>query len=549
MPPAAVLAPIVIPLIAAGLITVFGLAGANIGRFAAGLGAAGSVLSLLVLWVAVRSTQELNLGALGLGSSVELRVDAVAFAFGLIVAVPATLLLGLQPRPWQDAAVATLGLAAAMSAVEAGGLVVTALAGGAAAMLAAVQLDTEGLDSPRTGWSLLLATWLLLTLAGVFLEVRGGTDAYAAVPVAGFTGSVFALFAAAALLASGLAPWRMWPSQLFLRPSSRAAGMTVVTLFPLGFYLLVRAYELGDGRYPGTGTQVGLAALGALVALAAAIRAQAAATQREFLGEAVMGFGGFALMTIALGTPLGLSAGLITLATAAALATAIALLPGSSGAPSVVAIAAAVGFPPGLAFGARVLGIESTFEAGDYLGLIGIAGAASWAVWMVGGTRALGLPAAGEKEKAKGFPRIAIAIAALTLIAGPALAAIQAVFSSPAQADVMSNQAGPGGSLQSVVTVSTVPPALTLFVPLLLLAAIAYFVFGAAVVGGSAKAPLFALPGGALMARARAAAEGAAMPDEYRSLLNLRALEAAAVAGRPVLWLGALVALAFAVTR
>jgi hypothetical protein len=549
MPPAVVLAPIVIPLIAAGLIILFGLGGINVARFAAGFGAAGSALSLLVLWLAVRSTLELNIGALGFGSSVELRVDAVAFAFGLIVVLPAAVLLALQPRSWQDGAVATLGLAAAMSAVEAGGLVVTALAGGTAAMLAAVQLDTEEPNLPRPRWSLLLAAWLMVSLAGVVLQVRGGTDAYAAVPVASFTGPVFALLAAAALLTSGLAPWRMWPSQLFTRASSRAAGMTVVTLFPLGFYLLVRAYEMGNGRYPEAAFQVGLASLGALVAIASAVRAQAAATQREFLGEAVMGFGGFALMTLALGTPLGLAAAIITLATAAAIVTCIALLPASSGAHSVLAIVAAVGLPPGLAFGARVIGIESTFEGGDYLGIIGLAGATAWVLWMIGGTRALGLPAANLQGAGRGFPRIAIAIAALTLIAGPGLATLQTVFASPAQADVMANQVGPSGGLQSVVTISTVLPALTLFIPLLVIAAVAYFLTGATFAAGVPKPALFTLPVQALVARARVAVGGAAVPEEYRSLVDLRAIEAAAVTGRPILWLGALVALAFAVTR
>jgi hypothetical protein len=39
------------------------------------------------------------------------------------------------------------------------------------------------------------------------------------------------------------------------------------------------------------------------------------------------------------------------------------------------------------------------------------------------------------------------------------------------------------------------------------------------------------------------------MPEQYRSVLDLRALEAAAIGGRPVLWLASLAALAFAVTR
>ncbi|HYM67253.1 MAG TPA: hypothetical protein VEW68_08190 [Patescibacteria group bacterium] len=549
MPPVAVLAPIAIPLIAAGLITAFGIAGINFGRFMAGAGALGSALSLSAVWIAVRSTQELNIGSLGFADSVAFRIDAVAFAFGLIIVLPAALILALQPREWQAAAMATLGLAAAMCAVEAGGLVVTALAGGTAAMLATAQLDTEEPSSWRPGWSLLLAAWVLLGLAGVILQVRGGTDAYAAVPVASFTVPVFALLAAAGLLSSGLAPWRMWPAQLLMRPQSRAAGMTVATLFPLGFYLFWRAYEMGDGGYPGAASRVVIASFGAIVALAAAVRAQAAGTQREFLAEAVMGAGGFALLTVSIGTPLGLAAGVITLVTSAALVASLALLPETPGTHALVAIAAAVGLPPGLAFGARVIGIASTFEAADYVGLIGVGGAVAWAVWMVAGARALRLPATGTLRPGTGFARISTGIAAASLLAGPGLAALQSAFAGPAQADVMSNQVGAASSLQSVVTVSTVVPALALFTPLLVLAGVALFFARRQVGAGTPRPALFILPGGSLLARVRAAAAGASVPDEYRSLVSPAALEVAAVAGRPVLWLGALVALGIAVTR
>jgi hypothetical protein len=41
----------------------------------------------------------------------------------------------------------------------------------------------------------------------------------------------------------------------------------------------------------------------------------------------------------------------------------------------------------------------------------------------------------------------------------------------------------------------------------------------------------------------------AAVPEQYRSIVNLPALEMAAAAGQPLLWLAALAALGFAVTR
>jgi hypothetical protein len=107
-------------------------------------------------------------------------------------------------------------------------------------------------------------------------------------------------------------------------------------------------------------------------------------------------------------------------------------------------------------------------------------------------------------------------------------------------------------------------PALTLFAPLLLLGAIAYGITGAFGTRGlrpepvkpatstgptSPRPPLFAIPGVAATQRVLAAVRTAAVPDQYRSIFNLRGLEKAAAGGRPVLWLATLVALAFAVNR
>src|SRR5438477_1215925 len=143
MPPAAVLGPVVLPLVAAAVIAVFGLAGTNLGRADAAVGAWGSAIALVVAWLPVRSSLELLLGQLGYGSSLDLRIDSVTFAFGLMIVVPAALLLTLQPRTWPEAAISLLAVAAAMAAVEAGGVVLTAIAGGTAATLAVILLDTE----------------------------------------------------------------------------------------------------------------------------------------------------------------------------------------------------------------------------------------------------------------------------------------------------------------------------------------------------------------------------------------------------------------------
>jgi hypothetical protein len=567
MPPIALLAPIALPLVAGGLTAALGLAGLKPGRAIVGAAAWGALLVLFILWLPIRSTQELTLGPLGFGAGFDLRLDGVAFAFGLVILLPSAVLLTLQPRSWQEGTVAALGVAAAVLAVEAGGVLLTALAGGTVATLAVIQLDIEDIRAPRPPWGALLAAWLALSWAGVILQVVSGTAVYAAVPVSALTVPVFSLLAVAALMASGLFPWRGWTAQLWSRPSLRAAGMAVATLYPLGFYLLIRAYEMGDGRYPQPVLGVALACLGVLVSLGVAVRAQAAATRREYLGEVIPGLGGFALMAIAIGTPVGLVAGIVVLVAIGVLAACLPLLPDRAGPPTLLTIAAAAGVPPGLAFGALVVALAATFEAGDFMGLIGIAGAAVWILFMVAAARAIGLPAGRGHPAIETSPRTAMALAAILLVAGAALPVVVTLLAVPAQADVM-RSAGLGGGLVSVSTVQTELPALTLFAPLLLLGAIAYGLtggFGAqrslrrepapdqkpAATSRSAQArpPVFTIPGTDAPKRWLVAVRKAAVPEQYRSIVNLRALEKAAAGGRPVLWLATLIALAYAVNR
>ena len=570
MPSLALVAPVALPLVAGGLTAALGLAGLKPGRAIVGAGAWAALLVLLLLWLPIRSTEELTLGPLGIGANFDLRLDGVAFAFGLVILVPSAILLTLQPRSWQEGTVAALGVAAAVLAVEGSGVLLTALAGGTAATLAVIQLDIEDIRAPRPPWGALLAAWLALSWAGGILQVVGGTAVYGAVPVSALTVPVFALLAGAALMASGLFPWRGWPAQLWSRPSLRAAGMAVATLYPLGFYLLVRAYEMGDGQYPQPVLGILLACLGVLVSLGVAVRAQAAVTRREYLGEVIPGLGGFALMAIAIGTPVGLVAGLVVLATIGVLAACLPLLPDRAGPPTLLTIAAAAGVPPGLAFGAVVVAFAATFEAGDFMGLIGVAGAAVWILFMVAAARAIGLPAGRGHPAIETFPRVAMALAALLLIAGAALPVVVTTFAIPAQTDVMPRFAGLGGGLISVSTIQTDLPALALFTPLLLLGLIAYGITGvfgtqrvarrepvaaageqkpAAPRSAPARPPVFTIPGLDKPKQWLDAIRRAAVPEQYRSILNPRALEKAAAGGRPLLWLATLVALAYAVNR
>jgi hypothetical protein len=550
MPSIALLAPVGIPLVTAGAVALCGVTGLKVDRVVLAVGTWGAILVLIALWVPVRSTQELTLGPLGYGAPLDLRLDAVGFAFALMVLIPSAVLLTLQPRAWQEGTVAALAVAAAVLAVEAGGILLTAVAGGAAATLAVIQLDVEDPRASRPPWGMLLAAWLALSWVGAILQVRGGTAVYAAVPVSAITVPIFVLLAAAALLASGLFPWRAWPSQLWGRSALRAAGMAMATMYPLGFYLLVRAYEIGNGGYPHFFLHAALATIGVLVAFGAAARAQSATTRREYLGEVIPGLGGFALMGISLGTPLGLVAGLATLVVAAILAACLPLLPDRAGPASLVVIAAAAGLPPGLAFGVRVVGLEATFEAGNLLGLLGIAGVATWIISIIAAARAIGLPAGRGHPAIETAPRVAMGLAATTILVGPALGLVLVALALPAQADVMASPVGvPIGGATSIVTVSTVLPALALFTPILLLAAAAYIVAGPPAVPARQRPPLFVLPGTKLLARLRAEIRAATVPEQYRSLVDLRALEAAATGGGPLLWLAALVALAYAVTR
>jgi hypothetical protein len=551
MPPLALLVPIALPVLGSMVAALLGRAGSGAARAAASLGLWSAAVAIVVLWLPVRSTQELSLGQLGFGSGLDLRLDTMSLVFSLIVLVPAATLLSLQPRSWQESTVAGLGVAAAVLAVEAGGVLLTAVAGCTAATLAVIQLDVEDLSAPRPSWALLLAAWLALAWAGVVLQVQGGTAVYSAVPVSAMTLPVFALLAFAAIFGAGLFPWRGWASRLWARPSLRAAGMTVATLQPLGLYLLVRAYELGDGQYPNPNLNLLLAAWGVLVAFGAAARAQAATTRREYRAEVLPGLAGFALMSVAVGSALGLVAGLILTATVAVIAICLPLLPERGGPQPLLVAAAAAGLPPSLAFGGRLLGLGAAFEHGGAMGVIALAGVATWLLAAAAAARSVSLPAGPGRPAGEAFPRVAAILGGLAVAAGPALG-LAYYAGSTAASDVMSPPAGAlGNGVASIVTISTVIPVIALLGPLLLVGAIALaFARPVPSVGRSeARPPLFKLHGAALASRVAEQVRAAAVPSQYRSLFNPRALESAAAGGTPILWLASLAAIAFAVTR
>ena len=517
----------------------------------AAAGAWAALAAVAVLWLTVRSTQELSLGPLGFGSGLDLRIDGVGVVFGVIALTPAALLLTLQRRGWQESTVASLAIAAVVLAIESGNMILTAIGGCTAATLAVVQFDIEDVRAERPSWASVMIPWVALAWAGVTLQIQAGTAAYAAVPVSALTTQIFALIAIAALLGAGIVPWRGWAVRIWMRPSLRAASVTAATLLPLGLYLLVRAYELGNGRYPQSWLNLALATWGVLVALGAAVRAQAAPTRSEYMAETVPGLAGFALMSMAIGTVVGLFAGLVLLASAALLTAALPLLPDRRGPAVLLVAAAAAGVPPGLAFGGRVLGLADAFETGNAFGLVAVAGAATWLVAAAAAARSVGLPAGRRRQATDSLALVAAVLAVTVLAAGPAVAALASI-TSDAIAGVMTL---PTGGLApdplSIITVSTRLPAVALFGPLLLLgaAAVALSKPGPATTAAQSKAALFDVPGAAATMRLRDRVRSWAVPEQYRSLFDPAALERVAAGGRPALWLASLVALAIAVSR
>jgi len=551
VPPIALLAPIALPIAAAVVAAATSRWSESVARFVAAAGAWAALAAVAVLWLTVRSTQELSLGPLGFGVGLDLRLDGVAVVFGIIALVPAALLLTLQPRRWQESTVASLAVAAVVLALESGNMVLTAIGGCTAATLAVVQFDIEDVRAVRPSWASVMIPWIALAWAGVTLQIEAGTAAYAAVPVSALTTQIFLLIAIASLLGAGIVPWRGWAVRIWMRPSLRAASVTAATLLPLGLYLLVRAYELGDGRYPQSWLNLTLATWGVLVALGAAVRAQAAPTRSEYMAETVPGLAGFALMSVAIGTAVGLFAGLVLLASAALLTAALPLLPDRRSPAALLVAAAAAGVPPGLAFGGRVLGLANAVETGNAFGVVAVAGAATWLVAAAAAARSVGLPAGRRRQATEGLTLVAAVLAVTVLAAGPAIAALASITSDVIAGVMTLPTGGLAPDLLSIITVSTRLPAVALFGPLLLLAAVAVGLSkpGPATTAAQSKAPLFEVPGASLAVSLRDQLRAWTIPGQYRSLFDPLALERVAAGGRPLLWLASLVALAIAVSR
>src|SRR5258707_67832 len=208
-----------------------------------------ALVVLVAIWVPQRNPLDLTVGELGAGIRLAIRLDAVSFAFGLFVVVPAALLLTFTRSP--SPPLALLATAASLFTLEASGLILAAFGWGATLLTVAVLLQEGGEAKPMTTRIRDQAALLCLLWAGAAIYSRAGTDQYAAIPVSVLQPQIFALVALASLLASGIVPWKSWPAALWERLRPETAGPATALLFFTGFYFLVRMYEAGGGHYPG----------------------------------------------------------------------------------------------------------------------------------------------------------------------------------------------------------------------------------------------------------------------------------------------------------
>jgi hypothetical protein len=557
-------------LLAAAAVLSWGLGLADIqaGRAIVAAGAWLALLGLVATWFASgRAPVELTPPVTVASAPLVLRLDAAVVLFELVVLVPVALLLTFQERGWHESATAALAAAVALATLVTGSVVLNALGLATCAGLVLILMWHEEDGALRHYGIAMAAAMLLLVWAGVLLEVTGGTSAYGAVPVTALQVPVFLLVAGAGIFSAGLVPWRTWLSEVWTRRRLEAGALAVALLVPLGFTILARTYRLGAGQWPSPALNVALSALGAATALGAVVRAQAAASRRAFLGETVPFGGGLALLSLALGTPLGGVAAVTAVAGLGLGAGLAPLVPQGRGNGGLLGIAVATGAPPGLAFGAWLLSIQAGVEAGPAFAFIGLAGALAWLLGLAAAGRAIRLTEGAPPTRAEARGS-ALAIG-LSLVAGAGLATFVALLAIPAVAELMPSTGG--RSAQPLVSQAAVlgPGGLTLITPAggwsATLVAVPLVLIGLAAAGLSGllrrgrpaalaaveppPAPLFTPPLAGLPERAVTMVSRARLPEQYGSLLRPALLEAAAAGGRPFVWLLATAILAGWVVR
>ncbi|MDQ6748530.1 MAG: hypothetical protein M3010_10575, partial [Candidatus Dormibacteraeota bacterium] len=280
------------------------------------------------------------------------------------------------------------------------------------------------------------AAWLCLTWAGAALYGRAGTDQYTAIPVSSLQGAIFGLVAIAAILGSGLLPWRPWPAELWQRLRPRIAGPPIPLLYFAGFYFLVRMYQAGGGHYPIRAFNYVLVALGAACALGSALRAQAVGDRSAYFGEMLPMAGGFALIALGLGTPLGIAAAIATLGFTCLVAALLPLVADAElSVPVVLALLVSAGLPPGALFATRLLDLQAALEANELMGYLSLVGAGAWIIGMAAAARAVWLPAASESERP--VASAAVVLGLFLGVGGVAVGVLHSAIAVPAAAAVI----------------------------------------------------------------------------------------------------------------
>lgn len=507
-----------------------------------------------------------------------LRVDAVTILFQTAVLLPAALLLTFQRRSPQEAAAASLATAAALVCLEGGSLLWTAV--GLAVCLTLVRIYL-GLEDPHISvrfWVVRATASLLLVWTAVLVELAGGTSVYGAIPVTAVRLPAFAVMVLAAVLCSGLWPWRTWVTEMWTRSRLEAGTLTVALVVPLGFYPLVRAYGMGAGQWPSPGANVAVTALGVAVALGAAVRAQAAETRRGYLAETVPLASGLALAALGLGTPLGLVAALTGLLAASVAAGVAPLVPGDRGPLAVLAVAVVAGAPPAVVFGGWLLTVQAALEAGTVTAFLGLAGAAAWLLGLAAAARAVLLPPEPRGSAPEGSNLGSLVAVAFAVVSGVALAAVLALLAIPAASEVkppgiLNGAAVTGVSAPAIlgagsVSISTASGGWSSallagpFVVLALAGIVAPHLLRRrstssifarlsprAAVRQEPPAPFFAPPLAGVPEQALTRLKAVRLPEQYRSLFRPALVERAAGRSGPWLWVAATIALTIAVTR
>jgi len=510
---------------------------------AAGCLAAGG--AALALWLAGgRNPIELSAPVAVAGTTFGLRLDALSLAVLLCALAPVAMLLAAEGGKAGQAGLTSLAVTAAAVCSEADRLLLAVAALATCCSLLALASPSLRDNTSDSGfaslWLWLAAATLLLLAGAVSVELAGGTSIYSATPVLALTLPAFLLLAGGGAATAGLAPWRPWPVTAWRSGAPHSRAVAIALLPPLGFLLLARSYNLGAGHWPGSWLNPTLQLLGVAVALAAAIRAQAAAEAGGFLAEVTAFNLGTALLALALGSQAGVAAALAVLAGSGLLSGIGPLLPAVPRRLAVVGFLLAAGAPPAVLFGARVLVLQAAVDSGGLSGFFALGEVAAWIVLAAASVRALRLSAVAGEAGGSVLAWTARLALAAALALGLALGLFETGLALSAAAELIPAPSPGQPAATQVVALGWEP--LLLGLPLAGLLVLALLVrHPAEEAPGSAPEPAFRLPAGPARPRIFRLP---AVPEDYRTLFDFP-VHARALGRRP--WLGVALTLGIAI--